>query len=181
MEHSSRTQRTAVLELTGAFARPSLIDVAELARRPLHQAEVTFACATSGIQRHRFQGPLLHDVVLAAAPGFELRRRKDRAGFLLSVTGADGHHAVLSWGEIDPDFAHQPVLLATRADGQPLDACGPQLVVPQDRCGGRYVSGVTRIHLTALDLTALGLADPALAAPALTAQPVAEGHSSGVQ
>lgn len=174
MESLSRTQRTAVLELTGEFARPAVIGVADLARWPLHHAEVTFACATSGIQRHRFQGPLLHDVVLAAAPGFELRRRKDRAGFLLSVTGADGHHAVLSWGEIDPDFAHQPVLLATRADEQPLDACGPQLVVPQDRCGGRYVSGVTRIHLAAVDLAAVGLS-------AGSAQSSVEGHSSGVQ
>jgi hypothetical protein len=169
----SPLRRAAVVELTGAFAGPAAIGVADLLRRPLHQAEVTFACATSGIQRHRFSGPLLHDVVLAAAPGFERRRRKDRAAFLLSVTGADGHHAVLSWGELDPDFADQPVLLATSADGQSLDLCGPQLVVPQDRCGGRYVSGVTRIHLAAV--TAFQSVGPVGSVASV------EGHSSGVQ
>lgn len=59
--------------------------------------------------------------------------------------GADGHHALLTWAEIDPDFGRAPVLLAVRIDGTPLDRAGPQLVVPQDRCGARHISGITAI------------------------------------
>ncbi|MCX5365232.1 hypothetical protein OG864_41825 [Streptomyces sp. NBC_00124] len=57
------------------------------------------------------------------------------------------HRALLSWAEIDPDFAHAPVLLAVSIDEAPLDRAGPQLVLPQDRCGARYVSGVTGIRV----------------------------------
>ena len=87
--------------------------------------------------------PLLH-------PPPNCRRvpaRKPRLGFLLAVTGADGHRAVVSWAEIDPDFGGQQILLATTMDGAALDDAGPQLVVPADHCGARYVSGVTAVWL----------------------------------
>lgn len=67
--------------------------------------------------------------------------------FLIAVTGADGHRALLSWAEIDPDFGQARVLLATRIDGTPLDARGPQLVLPQDRCGARHISGITAVRV----------------------------------
>lgn len=63
------------------------------------------------------------------------------------MTGNDGHRAVLSWAEIDPDFADAPVMLAVAIDGTPLDAAGPQLVLPQDRCGARHISGITAIRV----------------------------------
>jgi hypothetical protein len=75
----------------------------------------------------------------------DLARRKDRLRFLIAVTGADGHHALLTWAEIDPDFGRAPVLLAVRIDDTPLDRAGPQLVLPQDRCGARHISGITAI------------------------------------
>ena len=53
----------------------------------------------------------LHDVLMDAGPGFDAARRKDRLRFLIAVRGADGHHALLSWAEIDPDFGRAPVLL----------------------------------------------------------------------
>jgi hypothetical protein len=52
---------------------------------------------------------------------------------------------VLSWAEIDPEFGGQQILLATSIDGTPLDDTGPQLVVPADVCGARYVSGITEV------------------------------------
>lgn len=58
-----------------------------------------------------------------------------------------GHHALLSWAEIDPDFGRAPVLLAVTLDGAPLDRVGPQLVLPQDRCGARYISGIEVIRV----------------------------------
>ncbi|MEU6957570.1 molybdopterin-dependent oxidoreductase [Streptomyces sp. NPDC045714] len=130
----------------GEVAEPFTLTVAELREGwQQHRAEVTFDCATSGPQHHRFEGALLYDVIRATKPGFDPRRRKDRARFLLAVSGGDGHQTVLSWAEIDRDFAGSPILLATRLDGHGLDTAGSQLVVPSDRCGARYVSAITSI------------------------------------
>ncbi|MER6026934.1 molybdopterin-dependent oxidoreductase [Streptomyces sp. NPDC001851] len=137
----------AELALSGDLARPARLRVPDLLRWPQHRVEVSFECATSGLQHHRFAGPRLYDVLADAGPGFDPARRKDRLRFLISVTGTDGHHAVLSWAEIDPDFADAPVLLGVRVDDTPLDTAGPQLVLPQDRCGARHISGITAIRV----------------------------------
>ncbi|MGW4975519.1 molybdopterin-dependent oxidoreductase [Streptomyces mirabilis] len=137
----------ASLALTGDLARPVLLTVPDLLAWPQHRARVSFECATSGVQHHRFEGPLLHDVLHDAGPGFDPARRKDRLRFLIAVAGADGHHALLTWAEIDPDFGHAPVLLAVGIDDTPLDRAGPQLVLPQDRCGARHISGINAIRV----------------------------------
>jgi len=137
----------AELTLAGDLARPARLTVPDLLAWPQHEADVSFECATSGVQHHRFTGPLLHDVLSAAGPGFDPARRKDRLRFLIAVTGADGHHALLSWAEIDPDFGRAPVLLAATIDATPLDRAGPQLVLPQDRCGARHISGINAIRV----------------------------------
>jgi DMSO/TMAO reductase YedYZ molybdopterin-dependent catalytic subunit len=137
----------ASVTLTGDLARPARLTVPDLLAWPQHRTRVSFECATSGVQHHRFEGPLLHDVLYDAGPGFDPARRKDRLRFLIAVTGADGHHARLTWAEIDPDFAHAPVLLAVGIDGTPLDRAGPQLVLPQDRCGARHISAINAIRV----------------------------------
>ncbi|MFJ7949696.1 molybdopterin-dependent oxidoreductase [Streptomyces sp. NPDC096354] len=133
--------------LTGDLIRPARLTVPDLLTWPQHEAEVSFECAPSGSRHHRFTGPLLHDVLAAAGPGFDPARRKDRLRFLIAVSGTDGHHVLLSWGEIDPDFDPAPVLLAVTIDGAPLDRTGPQLVLPQDRCGARHISGISGIRV----------------------------------
>ncbi|MEU9247672.1 molybdopterin-dependent oxidoreductase [Streptomyces sp. NPDC048385] len=137
----------AELVLTGDLARPARLTVPDLLRWPQHRVRVSFECATSGIRCHGFTGPRLYDVLADAGPGFDPGRRKDRLRFLITVTGGDGHHALLSWAEIDPDFAHAPVLLGVSIDDTPLDRPGPQLVLPQDRCGVRHISGITEIRV----------------------------------
>ena len=102
----------AELALTGDLVRPASLTVPGLLAWPQHTADVSFECATSGIRRHRFTGPLLHDVLTEAGPGFDPARRKDRLRFLIAVSGADGHQALLTCAEIDPDFGRAPVLLA---------------------------------------------------------------------
>lgn len=137
----------AEFALTGDVARPARLTVPDLLDWPQHAARVSFECASSGVQEHSFAGPLLHDVLHDAGPGFDPARRKDRLRFLIAVTGADGHHALLSWAEIDPDFGRAPVLLAVTIDDTPLDRAGPQLVLPQDRCGARHISGINAIRV----------------------------------
>ncbi|MBL1087671.1 hypothetical protein JK359_38070 [Streptomyces actinomycinicus] len=141
------TGQVAEVVLTGDLARPARLTVPDLLAWPQRRAEVAFECATSGIQHHCFTGPLLHDVLVDAGPAFDPGRRKDRLRFLIAVRGADGHHAVLSWAEIDPDFGRAPVLLGVTLDDTPLDRVGPQLVLPQDRCGARHISGIDAIRV----------------------------------
>ncbi|MCZ1005869.1 molybdopterin-dependent oxidoreductase [Streptomyces lydicus] len=132
--------------IRGQLRRPLALTVAQLRERwPQRRAEVVFDCATNGPQHHTFEGPLLREVIDTAEPAFDISRRKDRSRYVLAVTGRDGHHAALSWAELDADFGDAPVLLATALDGRALDAVGSQLVVPSDRCGARYISAVTGI------------------------------------
>ncbi|WP_406416808.1 molybdopterin-dependent oxidoreductase [Streptomyces sp. NBC_00873] len=148
MSHSlPAADPVAEVALTGDLARPARLRVPDLLAWPQHRVQVSFECATSGIQHHRFAGPLLHDVLSDAGPAFDPTRRKDRLRFLIAVMGADGHHAVLSWAEIDPDFGRASVLLAAAIDDTPLDGAGPQLVLPQDRCGARHISGISAIRV----------------------------------
>ncbi|MEV7613256.1 molybdopterin-dependent oxidoreductase [Streptomyces sp. NPDC089799] len=141
----------AELMLHGELEHPAKLTVEDLRSWPQHRAEVTFDCATNGPQHHVFEGALLREVVADAGPGFDAGRRKERSRFLLTVNGGDGHHTVLAWAEVDADFADNPVLLATRLDGEDLDEAGAQLVVPSDRCGARYVSAVTHVWFGAMD------------------------------
>ncbi|MFL3870105.1 molybdopterin-dependent oxidoreductase [Streptomyces griseobrunneus] len=140
----------ASLSVLGEVGLPATLTVRDLREGwPRHRAEVVFDCATSGPRHHVFEGPLLREVALASHPLFDVRRRKDRSRFALAVSGGDGHRTVLAWAEIDADFGNAPVLLATRLDGEDLDAVGSQLVVPVDRCGARYISAVARVRIGA--------------------------------
>ncbi|WP_219469196.1 hypothetical protein [Nonomuraea rhizosphaerae] len=137
--------------LSGDVRTPALLSVATLRSMPQRETTVSFECRTSGLRRHYFGGPLLLDVLRAAEPLFDPGERKDRLRFLVSVLGRDGHHAVLSWGEIDPEFGDTPALLAVAMDCRDLDDEGPHLVMPGDRCGGRHISQVTDIRVWADD------------------------------
>ncbi|MCB8907422.1 MULTISPECIES: molybdopterin-dependent oxidoreductase [unclassified Streptomyces] len=148
--HGAPAEVSTAFTLWGEVAEPTRLTVADLRTGwEQHRAEVVFDCATAGPQHHTFEGPLLREVLRHVRPDFDPARRKERSRFLLTVSGGDGHHTVLSWAEIDADFGNAPVLLATRMDDEDLDVTGTQLVVPSDRCGARYVSAVTGIWIGA--------------------------------
>ena len=69
------------------------------------------------------------------------------------ITANDGYQMVISGGEIDPNFGHEPMLLAWKQDGRPLAGeRGPlSLMVPGDMHGGRYVHGIVSIDVRAID------------------------------
>ncbi|MFC7582828.1 molybdopterin-dependent oxidoreductase [Nonomuraea antimicrobica] len=139
------------MTLSGEVRTPAALSVAALRSMPQRETIVTFECRSSGLRRHHFSGPLLMDVLQAAGPLFDPAERKDRLRFLVSVLGRDGHRAVLSWGELDPEFGNAAALLAVAMDCRDLDEQGPHLVVPGDRCGARHVSGVAKIRVCADD------------------------------
>lgn len=139
------------LALWGDVRLPALLSVAVLGSMPQRETTVSFDCRTSGPRRHYFTGPLLIDVLQAAEPLFDPAERKDRLRYLIAVLGRDGHRAVLSWGEIDPEFGNTAALLAVSMDCRDLTEQGPQLVMPGDRCGSRHISQVTDIRVCAAD------------------------------
>lgn len=96
-----------------------------------------------------FTGVPLWQIISAAQPNLNADVRNDRISTFIVVTASDNYQAVIAWGEIDPEFAGQPILVAYEQEGAPIaDEQGPiRLVVPTDARGGRYVSGVVNISL----------------------------------
>ncbi|MFC5747524.1 molybdopterin-dependent oxidoreductase [Actinomadura rugatobispora] len=135
----------ARVHLAGDVEHPAALTVADLRALPQRTVQARYVCGRRGEQPHTYTGPELLEVLLAAGPRFHPVIGKDRVRFLVVVTGRDGHLAVLSWGEIDPRYSGSAVLMATSVDDRPLDTHGPQLVVPGDTAGGRYVSQITSI------------------------------------
>jgi molybdate transport system substrate-binding protein len=111
-----------------------------------HTLDVTYMSGQDTVSTN-FTGALLWDVVGASQPNFNADVRNDKLSMYLVVTGTDGYQAVIAWGEIDPEWGNQPILLAYDESGEPLEGGTIRLVVPGDLRGGRYVSGVTNISL----------------------------------
>jgi hypothetical protein len=135
------------LKLTGLDGQSASLTAAEIAALPHVKLTVTIEGKTvaydgvplglllarvgapSGKALH---GPALRDIVL--------------------VTGRDGYTAALALAETDPAFRKDQILLADRADGQPLaDAAGPwRLVVEGDQRAARCVRMVASVAVRAV-------------------------------
>jgi len=64
------------------------------------------------------------------------------------ATGSDGYKAVISLGEILPNFGGELDMIAYLQDGNPITADGfARLVVPGDKFGGRYVSNLVSLEV----------------------------------
>ncbi|MEP6989181.1 MAG: molybdate ABC transporter substrate-binding protein, partial [Chloroflexota bacterium] len=77
-----------------------------------------------------FKGVKLWDILSAAQPNFNADVKNDKLSMYIVATGSDGYQAVIGWGEIDPDFGNQNILVAYEQDGKALD--GLRLIVPGD-------------------------------------------------
>ena len=93
-----------------------------------------------GEQQNEWAGPLLWDV-LGASGLIEGANPREQAHLAVRVTGADGYSAVIAFGEISPQFADRPILLADQRNGAPLPEHALRLIVP----GDRLVAEVERI------------------------------------
>ncbi len=137
-----------LLAVEGQVLNPLSLTAADLRAFSAQTREVTYQ-AGEEVATATFTGVLLWDVLNAAQPNLNADIRNDALSMFVVVTGRDGYQAVISWGEIDPVYAAQPVLLAYEQDGTAIDdALGPvRLVVPSDVRDGRYVRGVASISL----------------------------------
>jgi hypothetical protein len=135
--------------VTGAVHHPKRLTMAELNAMPQRSKEVAVGIGAERTS-HTFKGALLYDVLAAAGPAVDPKVKGDLQRFVITVVGADGYAAALAWGEIDPSLENKTVLLATSEDGKALDR--PELVVPFDTKGGRYVHDVVRVDVSRPDL-----------------------------
>jgi molybdate transport system substrate-binding protein len=110
--------------------------------------DVTFLSGQDTVSTS-FTGVPLWQVISAAQPNLNADMSNDRLSTFIVVTATDNYQAVIAWGEIDPEFGNQPILVAYEENGAPIaDEEGAiRLVVPGDGRGGRYVSGVVNISL----------------------------------
>jgi hypothetical protein len=100
----------------------------------------------NGERQNEWTGPLLWDVLVAAGV-IDPAKPREQVHLAVKVTGADGYAAVVALGEIAPQFAARPVVLADRQNGAPLPDHALRLVVPGDHLGGRSVRDVVRIDV----------------------------------
>lgn len=139
--------RPATFTVRGDVAHQLTLTADQLRRYGNHRQHVWFTSG-SGAEQHTFTGPLLLDVLTAAAPKFDPAVHNDALGFVIVVTGTDGYRVAVSWGEFDPGFAGNQVQLAYQQDDATLER--PRLVVPEDTKGGRYVSDVASVTVIGL-------------------------------
>jgi hypothetical protein len=108
---------------------------------------VTFQTGT-GPQSHTYVGATLVDIVTAAEPAVDPAKHNAVLSVAVVATDAEGYAATVAWGEISPEYAATPALVAYVEDGRELDQ--PQLVVPGDIRGGRYVRDLTELRIVDL-------------------------------
>ncbi len=96
---------------------------------------------------HTYSGVLLSTILEKAGVtlGKQLRGKNLRKYVL--ITAADGYQVVFALAELDMEFTDNAVILATSADGKPLDGTeGPfHIIVKEDNIPARCIRQVTTI------------------------------------
>src|SRR5208337_1498365 len=142
--------------LSGAVADPTIITPETLAALNQSTTETATYLAGSTPVTDTYTGvslwTLIQDAGLLTNPAI----KNDLLGFAVVATGSDGYRAVISLGEIAPNFGHQPDLVAYADTAGQLGPGGSdgalRLIVPGDVAGGRYVSNL--VSLQVIDATA---------------------------
>jgi len=127
----------------GQVRQPHPWSLEELRKLASVSAEVAYLTG-HGEEHGRFTGVPLWTLLGEAQLADETGKLSGLRHSLL-VTGRDGYSVALAYGEVDPEFEGKAVLLAWQRDGKELET--PQLVVPGDKRGGRYVHDVVHIEV----------------------------------
>lgn len=107
-------------------------------------ADITYLKSDGTEVSTTYTGALLWSIFSDAQVNFNADVKNDKISMYIVATGADGYQAVISWGEIDPDYGAQPVLVAYDEAGAETSLT---LVVPGDAHGSRYVHDLVSLSL----------------------------------
>jgi hypothetical protein len=135
------------VNISGDVRKPTTQSLDALRGLPPQTQSVTFQ-SSLGPQSHTYVGPTLIDIVTAADPAVDPADHHALLSVVVVATGAGDYTATVAWGEISPDFAATPVLVAYTEDGNELDQS--RLVVPGDIRGARYVRDLTELRVVNL-------------------------------
>jgi hypothetical protein len=142
--------------LSGAVADPTIVSPETLAALNQSTTETATYLAGSSPVTDTYTGvslwTLIQDAGLLTSPAI----KNDLLGFAVVATGSDGYRAVISLGEIAPNFGNQQDLVAYADTAGQLGPGGKdgalRLIVPGDVAGGRYVSNLVSLQI--IDATA---------------------------
>jgi molybdate transport system substrate-binding protein len=137
------------LHIGGQVLNPLKLTVEDLkANYPSVKKEVTYLSGENSVSAS-FTGVLLVDILDSAQINLNADVKNDKLSIIIVGTATDKYQAVIAYGEIDPDFGNQPVMVAYEQDGKLIaDKEGPiRLIVPGDKRGGRYVSGLVSLEV----------------------------------
>jgi hypothetical protein len=141
--------------LSGAVADPTIVTSATLAALNQSTTETATYLAGSTTTTDTYTGVALWTLIQDAGLLTDPAIKNDLLGFAVVATGSDGYRAVISLGEIDPQFGNQPDLVAYSDRAGQLGPGGSdgalRLIVPGDHAGGRYVSNL--VSLQVIDTT----------------------------
>lgn len=129
------------LEISGLIDRPIQVGAEELRAQPATAMTVFFHTG-HGPTQARFIGVSLWFLLERAGIKSQGARGAGLRNYVV-VQGSDGYYAVVSQGELDPEFGGQQAILAYSQDGK--DTNGIRLILPGDKGGGRNVMNVVRI------------------------------------
>jgi DMSO/TMAO reductase YedYZ molybdopterin-dependent catalytic subunit len=142
----------ATFELKGLVTRPGPVAIADLQQMPQETVDVSFQSG-GGAEKHTYTGVRLFAALDQLGLAIDPEARNPLLTMYIVITAKDGYQLVLSGGEIDPNFGHEPILLTWNQDGKPLegDQAPLRLVVPGDLRGGRYIFGIVSIDVRSIN------------------------------
>jgi DMSO/TMAO reductase YedYZ molybdopterin-dependent catalytic subunit len=137
--------------LSGLVNNPGTFDLADLKAFPQATQHVTYQ-SVSGTTSGSFTGVPLYDFLRDPRGGNGLVLsggvKNDFLRDYVVATGSGGYRAIVSVGEIHPNFGRQQDLLAHQFNGQPLvNDRFVRLTSPGDNAGGRYVSNLASLQV----------------------------------
>ncbi len=142
--------------LSGAVADTSIVTPETLSALNQSTTETATYLAGSSPVTDTYTGVSLWTLIQDAGLLTDPSIKNDMLRLAVVATGSDGYRAVISLGEIAPQFGDQPDLVAyadTAGQLGPGGSAGAlRLVVPGDHAGGRYVSNL--VSLQVIDATA---------------------------
>lgn len=134
------------LHVEGQILNPLTLSADDLRSNYASQTiEVTYLSDEETVTSS-YTGVLLWDILSSAQVNFNADVKSDEITMYIVATARDGYQAVVSWGEIDPEYSNQPILVAFEEAGQSIPD-GLQLVVPGDARGSRYVKGLVSLSV----------------------------------
>jgi DMSO/TMAO reductase YedYZ molybdopterin-dependent catalytic subunit len=151
------------LQVGGAIDNPVGFTMADLSARAAVTQTVTFTSGGSGAQTHIYTGADLWALLSDAGIQTNATPKNDILNRYVLATGADGYKAVFTLGELSPDFGNKQSVVAyaetTAGASAPLNAAdGPfRVTAPGDTKGGRYVSNMTRLDVSASPAATAGV------------------------